>query len=197
MLNKIRYKVIQSQVISASLCERDWSAHGHIHTKICNRLDPATTEKLVYVYSNSKLVASTRDADKLKMFAWDNRCLAAVNPANLVWVNRHQKKSLTPLSAGKRPLCTSHIAQNLVKVAMCCTSHWSAKIAIFFNLLWPGRKKKVISKKGHLWAGKKGHFVELACFSAQRIICISRFQNSSLANAYRTKNLPTAKNSRE
>ena len=37
-----------------------------------NRLDPATTEKLVYVYSNSKMVAATRDADELKMFAWDN-----------------------------------------------------------------------------------------------------------------------------
>ena len=65
-------KVIQSQVISLSSIERNWSAHWHIHTKICNRLDPATTEKLVYVYSNSKLVASTCNADKLKMFAWDN-----------------------------------------------------------------------------------------------------------------------------
>ena len=63
MLNKIRYKVIQSQVISVSSCMRNWSAHWHIHTKICNRLDPTTTEKLVYVYPNSKLVASTRDAD--------------------------------------------------------------------------------------------------------------------------------------
>ena len=63
---------VLSQVISASSCERNWSAHGHIHTKIRNRLDPATTEKLVYVYSNSKLVTATRDADKLKMFAWDN-----------------------------------------------------------------------------------------------------------------------------
>ena len=44
MLNKICYKVIQSQVISVSSCEHDWSAHGHIHTKICNRLDPATTD---------------------------------------------------------------------------------------------------------------------------------------------------------
>ena len=65
MLKKIHYKVIQSQVISASSCECNWSAHWHIHTKICNRLDPATTEKLVYIYSNSKLVTSTRDADKL------------------------------------------------------------------------------------------------------------------------------------
>ena len=72
MLNEIRYKVIQSQVISVSSYERNWFAHWHIHTKICNRLDPATTKKLVYVYSNLKLVASTRDADKLKMFAKDN-----------------------------------------------------------------------------------------------------------------------------
>ena len=73
--NKIHYKGIQSQVISASSSESNWSASRHImiHTKICNRLDPATTEKLVYVYSNSKLVASTSDADKLKMFAWDNK----------------------------------------------------------------------------------------------------------------------------
>ena len=73
MLNKMHYKVIHSQVISVSSCESNWSASRHIHTKICNRLDPATTEKLVYVYSNSKLVASTSDADKLKMFAWDNK----------------------------------------------------------------------------------------------------------------------------
>lgn len=63
---------VLSQVISASSCERNWSAHGHIHTKIRNRLDPATTEKLVYVYSNSKMVAGTRDTDELKTFAWDN-----------------------------------------------------------------------------------------------------------------------------
>ena len=44
---------ILSQVISASSCERNWSAHGHIHTKICNKLGPETTEKLVYVYSNT------------------------------------------------------------------------------------------------------------------------------------------------
>ena len=63
---------VLSHVISASSCERSWSAHGHIHSKIRNRLEPATTDKLVYVYSNSKMVAATRDADELKMVAWDN-----------------------------------------------------------------------------------------------------------------------------
>jgi hypothetical protein len=61
-----------SQVISASSCERKRSAHGHIHQKIRNRLETATTEKLVYVYSKRRMVASIRDSDELKMFAWDN-----------------------------------------------------------------------------------------------------------------------------
>ena len=38
--------------------------------KLRNRLEPATTEKLVYVYSNSKMVAVTCYADQLKIFAW-------------------------------------------------------------------------------------------------------------------------------
>ena len=38
--------VFSLKFISASSCERNQSAHGHIHSKI--RLEPATTEKLVY-----------------------------------------------------------------------------------------------------------------------------------------------------
>ena len=33
---------------------------------------PATTEKLFIYSQKSKMVAATRDADELKMFAWDN-----------------------------------------------------------------------------------------------------------------------------
>ena len=62
---------VLSQVISASSCERNWSSHGHIHSKVRNRLASETIEKLVYVYSNSKMVASTRDMEELQMFAWD------------------------------------------------------------------------------------------------------------------------------
>ena len=63
---------VLSQVISASLCGLKWSqsAHWHIHSKIRNSLEPATTEKLVYVYSNSKMVSANGDANKLKMLAW-------------------------------------------------------------------------------------------------------------------------------
>ena len=53
-----------------SSCEPNQSAHGHIHSKIRNRLEPATTEKLVHVYSNSKMVAATCYANELKMLAW-------------------------------------------------------------------------------------------------------------------------------
>ena len=47
-------------------------SHGHIQTKIRNKLSPETTEGLVYVYSNSKVEATVSDADELKRFAWDN-----------------------------------------------------------------------------------------------------------------------------
>jgi hypothetical protein len=61
-------------VVRAKLvcCERNWSAPRHIHSKIRNRLEPVTTEKLLYIYPNTKMVASIHDADELKMFAWDN-----------------------------------------------------------------------------------------------------------------------------
>ena len=39
---------------------------------LSNKLSPETTEKLVYVYSNSKMASAVSDAKKLKMFAWDN-----------------------------------------------------------------------------------------------------------------------------
>ena len=51
----------------------NWSTHGHIHTKILIKLGPDTTEKFVYIYSNSgEMAATIRDVDELKMFAWDN-----------------------------------------------------------------------------------------------------------------------------
>jgi hypothetical protein len=63
---------VLSRVISTSSFAQNRSAHGHIQTKIRNKLSPATTEKLVHVYSNRKMAATVRDADELKMFAWDN-----------------------------------------------------------------------------------------------------------------------------
>ena len=41
-------------------------------TKIRNKIGPETTERFVYVYSNSKMAVTIRDIDELKKFAWDN-----------------------------------------------------------------------------------------------------------------------------
>ena len=46
-----------------------WSAQGHTQTKISNKLSPEKTEKLVEVYSNSKMAATVSDADVLQMLA--------------------------------------------------------------------------------------------------------------------------------
>ncbi len=50
----------------------NWSADGHIHSEVRNRLAPATTEKLVFIYSNLKAVAAAARDDELKIFTWDN-----------------------------------------------------------------------------------------------------------------------------
>ena len=41
---------VLSQVLSASSCERNWSSHGHIHSKVRNRLAFSSLEKLVYSF---------------------------------------------------------------------------------------------------------------------------------------------------
>lgn len=45
---------------------------ARIPSKTRNRPDPAATEKLVRVSSNSQMVAAAGDADGLKMCAWDD-----------------------------------------------------------------------------------------------------------------------------
>ena len=59
-------------------CESNWSAHWHIHFKVCKRLAPATTEKPVYIYSNWKAVAAEAYDDTLKICVWDNEWCAAL-----------------------------------------------------------------------------------------------------------------------
>ncbi len=59
---------VLAQVVSASSCERNWSVHGHIHSKVRNKLAPATTQKLVYVYANSNFVSEPRTSGDLHFF---------------------------------------------------------------------------------------------------------------------------------
>ena len=51
--------------------KRSFEAWYKIYVKRWHpELEPATTEKLVCVYSNSKMMAATCDANELKMLAW-------------------------------------------------------------------------------------------------------------------------------
>ena len=64
MLEFVGMRVLP-QVISASLCERNWSAYGHIHTKIRSKVSPETTEKIAYIYSNSERLTLPGQLDTL------------------------------------------------------------------------------------------------------------------------------------
>ena len=86
-----------SQDVSASSCERNRSAHGHIHSKLRNRLEHATTEKLIYVYSNSKMVMLTNSRCLHGLcITW--KCKAAISAMRQQVILRH-----TVLLAGHSP----------------------------------------------------------------------------------------------
>ena len=50
---------VLSLVISASSYERNWTAHGHVHSEVRNRLAPAMNKKLLYIYYT--VVAAAHD----------------------------------------------------------------------------------------------------------------------------------------
>jgi hypothetical protein len=54
-----------------------------------NGLDPANTDYLVYVYSISKRVAATRDADERKLFAWGGGFIKMFKPSRRVTASYH------------------------------------------------------------------------------------------------------------
>ena len=49
-------KIIMRQPISATRCEKNWSAYDHILTKNRSRLDPERASKLVHIYFNKKVI---------------------------------------------------------------------------------------------------------------------------------------------
>jgi Protein of unknown function (DUF 659)/hAT family C-terminal dimerisation region len=53
---------ILGQVASACACERNWSTYDFIHSRVRNRLTPERARDLVYVFSNSALIANMQDA---------------------------------------------------------------------------------------------------------------------------------------
>ena len=48
---------VLAQVVSSSSCERNWSSYSFVHNKSRNRLHAKRAEDLVYVYTNSKILA--------------------------------------------------------------------------------------------------------------------------------------------
>jgi hypothetical protein len=49
--------------------ERNWSSYSFMHNKSRNRLQPKRAEDLVYVYTNSRLMAEGKDKDEKKWYA--------------------------------------------------------------------------------------------------------------------------------
>jgi hypothetical protein len=59
---------ILGQTVSSSSCERNWSSYSFVHNKSRNRLQPKRAEDLVYVYTNSRLMAEGKDKDEKKWY---------------------------------------------------------------------------------------------------------------------------------
>jgi hypothetical protein len=51
-----------------SSCEWNWSSYSFVHNKSRNRLQPKKAEDLVYVYTNSRLMAEEKDKDENKWY---------------------------------------------------------------------------------------------------------------------------------
>jgi Protein of unknown function (DUF 659)/hAT family C-terminal dimerisation region len=62
-------KRILAQTLSSSSCERNWSSYSFVHNKIRNRLLPGRANDLVYVYTNSKLLANGKLTDEKRWYA--------------------------------------------------------------------------------------------------------------------------------
>ena len=65
---------VLSHVISASSCERNWSAHGHIQTKIRNKLSPETQLRNLPVF----MFTRTAKWRQLSATPTSSRCLLGI-----------------------------------------------------------------------------------------------------------------------
>jgi hypothetical protein len=54
--------------MSSSSCERNWSSYSFVYNKSRNRLQPKRAEDLVYVYTNSRLLAERKEKDEKKWY---------------------------------------------------------------------------------------------------------------------------------
>ena len=61
-------KRILAQSVSSSSCERNWSSYSFVHNKSRNKLNTKRAADLVYVYTNSKVVAASKENDEKKWY---------------------------------------------------------------------------------------------------------------------------------
>src|SRR5450759_3039566 len=57
---------ILGQTVSSSSYKQNWSSYSFVHNKSRNRLQPKRAEDLVYVYTNSRLMAKGKEKDEKK-----------------------------------------------------------------------------------------------------------------------------------
>ena len=61
-------KRILAQSVSSFACERNWSSCSYVHNKSRNKLATSRATDLVYVYTNSKVVATSKNKDEKKWY---------------------------------------------------------------------------------------------------------------------------------
>lgn len=62
-------KRILAQTVSSSACERNWSSYSFVHDRKRNRLLPERADDLVFVYTNSKLLANAKLTDEKRWYS--------------------------------------------------------------------------------------------------------------------------------
>ena len=62
-------KRILAQTVSTSSCERNWSSYSFVHDRKQNRLLPKRADDLVFVYTNSRLLATSKLTDEKRWYA--------------------------------------------------------------------------------------------------------------------------------
>ena len=62
-------KRVLAQTVSTSSCERNWSSYSFVHDRKRNRLLPKRANDLVFVYTNSRLLATSKLTDEKRWYA--------------------------------------------------------------------------------------------------------------------------------
>ena len=61
-------KRILARTVSTSSCERNWSSYSFVHDRKRNRLLPKRANDLVFVYTNSRLLATSKLTDEKRWY---------------------------------------------------------------------------------------------------------------------------------